>query len=70
MSGEVNQMKSKLVFLLGVLLILAAAMMSCGKKQETSEAPSSTTSQVAKPVDARRPAQSPELYNSKVSHPG
>jgi hypothetical protein len=52
MSGEVNQMKSKLVFLLGVLLILAAAMMSCGKKQETSEAPSSTTSQVAKPVDA------------------
>ena len=29
-------MKSKLTFPLGVLLILAAALMSCGKKQETS----------------------------------
>jgi plastocyanin len=42
-------MKSKVVFLLGISLVLATALMSCGKKQETSEAPAS---QVAKPVDA------------------
>jgi plastocyanin len=44
--------KSKLTFLLGVLLILAAAMMSCGKNQETSEVPKAPANQAAEPVDA------------------
>ena len=45
-------MKSKLAFLVGVLLILAAALMSCGKKQEPSGAPSSAATQAATPVNA------------------
>ena len=48
-------MKSKVVFLLGVSLVLATALMSCGKKQETSEAPASPAGQVGKPVDASTP---------------
>ena len=45
-------MRSKMAFLLGVLFILAAALMSCGKKQEPSGAPSSAATEAAKPVDA------------------
>jgi len=44
-------MKGKLIFLLGILLILAAAIMSCGKKQEPSGVPSSAASEAARPVD-------------------